>query len=92
MDAVAGDPNKIADRIREFILSRTDWRGSAEQLTDSYPLIDNVVDSLELVKLVTMVESDFAVVIPDDLLVYDNLCTIERIAALVAGLPSEQAA
>ena len=76
--------NDTKDKVRSFILGELQFRGSAEELTDQYPLIGNdVIDSLGIFHLVSYLERQFGVQIEDHELVPDNFGTIERIATLV---------
>lgn len=74
----------IEQRLRNFIISELSWNGSAQKLTDDYPLIEGgVIDSLGIFQLVSFVESDFGMEVDDEELVPENFGTIGAIARLV---------
>jgi acyl carrier protein len=74
----------IEQYVRTFIISELGWNGSAQKLTDDYPLIEGgVVDSLGIFQLVSFVESEFGVDVDDEELVPENFGTIRSIARLV---------
>ncbi|MGH3105485.1 MAG: acyl carrier protein [Gaiellaceae bacterium] len=71
-------------QIRDLIVNNLTWSGSWSQVTEDYPLLANqVVDSLGMLKLVALIEEEFAVEIDDDDIVPDNWKTIRDIAGLV---------
>ena len=73
-----------ADLVRDFVCEELNFRGSKDQLSDEYPLLENeVVDSMGLFHLVGFLERTFDVVIPDEDLVPEHFGTIRGIAALI---------
>jgi acyl carrier protein len=71
-------------RIRELMVSNLTWSGSWSQVDEDYPLLDKqVVDSLGMLKLVSLIEDEFDVEIDDEDIVPDNWRTIRHIAGLV---------
>lgn len=79
----AGD---IRDKIREFIVRDLNATRQKDELTDTYPLIENgVIDSLGIFQLVSFVQEEFAVTVGDDELVAEHFGTIDGLARLVEG-------
>ncbi|MBW4720407.1 acyl carrier protein [Saccharothrix obliqua] len=74
------------DRIRQFILSELNWRGTVEELTDDYPLIKRkAVDSLDTLRIATFLEREFGVKVTDADLTNRNFGTIAGLAGFVAA-------
>jgi acyl carrier protein len=72
------------DDVRGLITDNLQWSGSRDQLTSDFPLIDNqVIDSLGMIKIVSVIEDEWGIQIEDEELVPDNFGTIGRIAAFV---------
>ena len=68
------------------------YSGSWSEVDEDYPLLaKHVIDSLGMLKLVSLIEEEFDVEIDDDDVVPDNWRTIRNIAALVESKrsPSE---
>ncbi len=79
----------VSDQLRQFIISELTWHGSGEELTDDFPLLDNsVIDSLGIFEIVSFIEEQYGVEIPDEEFVYDNFKDINAIARLVASRTS----
>ena len=71
-------------RIRDLVIRHTQWTGSPEELTDELPLIEGqVIDSLDLLTLISALEDEFDLEIPDEDLLPDNFSSISQIAAYV---------
>ncbi|MFN2489697.1 MAG: acyl carrier protein [Actinomycetota bacterium] len=70
------------DKLRGFIVDELGTEVSADELTDDY-LIRDQLDSLGLFELVSFIESEFGVEIPNEQLVPQNFDTIGGIARLV---------
>ncbi len=74
----------IEDTIRRFLIDELPSGGSAANLPNDFPLIEQgVLDSLGLFQLVGYLENEFGVDIEDEELVIQNFGTIRDIAALV---------
>ena len=72
-----------AARVRQLILQDMGWAGRPEDLSDTYPLIDNdVIDSMGIFQIVSFLEDDLGIVVPDEELVPENFETLEAIARL----------
>jgi acyl carrier protein len=70
--------------VRALIVDNFEIPAEWETLPDDLPLVENyVLDSLDMLTLVSLVERDFAVQIPEEDVVLENFGTIERIAAYV---------
>jgi acyl carrier protein len=60
------------------------YGGSWSEVDEDYPLLaKHVIDSLGMLKLVSLIEEEFDVEIDDDDVVPDNWRTIRDVAALV---------
>jgi acyl carrier protein len=72
------------EQIKELMASNLNWSGSWAELDADYPLLDKqVVDSLDMIKLISLLEDKFEVEIDDRDVVPSNFASISRIAALV---------
>jgi acyl carrier protein len=75
-----------ADALREFISRDLPNGRPMAELTDDFPLIrERVVDSLGIFQLVSFIESDLGVHIPDDEVVLENFETIGALAAFIGA-------
>ena len=71
-------------KIKELIQGNLTWSGSWSDVDEDYPLLaKQVIDSLGMLKLVSLIEEEFDVEIDDDDIVPDHWRTIRDIAALV---------
>ena len=71
-------------KIKELIQGNLTWNGSWSEVDDDYPLLaKGVIDSLGMLKLVSLIEEEYDVEIDDDDIVPDHWRTIRDIAALV---------
>lgn len=71
-------------KIKELIQGNLTWNGSWSDVDEDYPLLaKGVIDSLGMLKLVSLLEEEYDVEIDDDDIVPDNWRTIRDIAALV---------
>jgi acyl carrier protein len=71
-------------KVRDLVIRHTQWTGSPDELTDDLPLIDRqVIDSLDLLTLISKLEEEFGVEIPDEDLVPANFSSIRQIADYV---------
>jgi acyl carrier protein len=76
--------DQTAQRIRQLMTENLTYSGAWNQVDEDYPLLaKHVVDSLGMLKLVSLIEEEFDVEIDDDDVVPDNWKTIRHIAALV---------
>ena len=73
---------KVADRVRLFIVDDLGWEGNVDELTDDLPLIQSgTLDSVGIVTLVEFLESSYGITIEDDEIVsahLGSLASIER--------------
>jgi acyl carrier protein len=82
--------DRTAQRIKQLMTENLTWSGSWSQVDEDYPLLaKQVIDSLGMLKLVSLIEEEFDVEIDDEDIVPDNWRTIRHIAGLVE---SKQAA
>jgi acyl carrier protein len=71
-------------RIKELMASQLQWSGSWDDIDADYPLLEKqVIDSLGMIKLISLLEEEFDVEIDDDDVVPGNFLTIGHIARLV---------
>ena len=76
--------DQTAQRIRQLMVENLTYSGSWSEVDEDYPLLaKHVIDSLGMLKLVSLVEEEFDVEIDDDDVVPDNWKTIRHVAALV---------
>ena len=72
------------DQLRDFIMKELAWDRSLNELSDSYPLLDDgIVDSLGMLKLLEFIEEKFSVELTDDDLVPDNFESINCMAKII---------
>lgn len=72
------------EQIKDLMASNLHWSGSWAEVDANYPLLDKqVVDSLDMVTLISLLEEEFDVEIDDRDVVPSNFASISRIAALV---------
>jgi acyl carrier protein len=75
---------KVQERVRRFILEELNWDRPAADLTDEFPLLESgAVDSMGVFNLVSFLEEEYGVHIPDQDLVPENFGTIGGIARLL---------
>ena len=76
--------DQTAQRIRQLMVENLTYSGSWSEVDEDYPLLaKHVIDSLGMLKLVSLIEEEFDVEIDDDDVVPDNWRTIRDVAALV---------
>ena len=76
--------DRTAQRIKQLMTENLTYSGSWSDVDEDYPLLaKQVIDSLGMMKLVSLVEQEFDVEIDDDDIVPDNWKTIRHIAELV---------
>jgi acyl carrier protein len=72
------------ERIKTIMATNLQWSGSWDDVDASYPLLERqVLDSLGMIKLISLLEEEFDIEIVDDDVVPGNFLTIEHIAGLV---------
>lgn len=77
---------ELEERVRKLIVENLDWSGSSSDLTSEYNLITNhVIDSLDMLKFISLLEQEFQIKIDDTELLPDNFATIGNVAAFVEG-------
>lgn len=74
------------ERVRDVIVGKLAWSGDRSELTDDYPLIENhVLDSLGMIQLVSLLETEFGIPVADEDLVPGNFQSVGAIAAFIAS-------
>ena len=77
------DQAGYAARVRELIVQDMGWPGPTDDLVDSYPLIDNdVIDSMGIYQIVSFLEDEYGIVVPDEDLVPENFESLAAIGRL----------
>ncbi len=80
-------PTDIERETRDFLTS-TFLSGRSEQLRNDDALLGNVIDSMGVLELVGFLERTFAISVPDDDVVAENLGSINSITTyIVQRLP-----
>ncbi len=60
-------------QVKQLMINNLTWGGSWNDVDEDYPLLDKqVIDSLGMLKLVSLIEEEFDVEIDDDDIVPDN--------------------
>jgi len=76
----------IAADLRSYITGELRWSGSADQLTDDFPLVErDVIDSMGIFQLIEMIEARYDVTIDEDDIVLENFGSIGQIVRLVSA-------
>jgi acyl carrier protein len=76
--------DETARRIKQLMTENLTISGSWSDVDEDYPLLaKQVIDSLSMLKLVSLIEQEFDIEIDDDDVVPDNWRTITHIAGLV---------
>lgn len=79
----------VAERVRRYIVDELGWDGTAEELTDDLPLIENgVLDSMGILSLVDFLESNYDITVDDTEIVPARLGTLASIDRFVIGKKS----
>jgi acyl carrier protein len=74
----------VQERVRRFIIQELNWQRPPGELTDEFPLLESgTVDSMGVFDLVSFLEEELGVEIPDQELVPGNFRTIANIVRLV---------
>ncbi len=81
---------EIEQDIRGFLVE-TFLFGNAEKLQNDEPLLGKVIDSHGVVELVVFLQDRFSITVEDEEVVSENLDSVNRVAAFVAGKLSRKA-
>ena len=82
-------PTDIERETRDFLTS-TFLSGRSEQLRNEDVLLGNVIDSMGVLELVGFLERTFAISVPDEDVVAENLGSINSITTyIVQRLPGD---
>jgi acyl carrier protein len=80
------DVNGVAERVRRFIIDELGWEGTAEELTDDLPLIqEGALDSIGILSLVKFLESNYSITVEDCEIVPAQLGSLASIDRYVRG-------
>lgn len=82
----------IESRLCEFFMADLEWQGDAAALVGDHPLaIPELLDSEEILELVTFLEEEYAIEIDDDEITPDNFKTLPDVARMVRAKLTEGA-
>ena len=71
--------DQTTQKIKQLMADNLTWSGSWNDVDEDYPLLaKQVIDSLGMLKLVSLIEEEFDVEIDDDDIVPDNWKSISR--------------
>jgi acyl carrier protein len=74
------------ETVRQFIVKELLWDGGPQDLSQDTSLIEGgVIDSAGIVKMVSFLETEFAIEIPDEEVILGNFDTLDSISAFVNG-------
>ena len=72
------------EQIKQLMADNLQWSGSWSEVDEDYPLLEKqVVDSLGMITLISLLEEEFDVEIDDRDVVPTNFRTIKDISALI---------
>ena len=72
------------EQLKDLMARNLHWSGSWAEVDVDYPLLEKqVVDSLDMIRLISLLEDEFDMEIDDRDVVPSNFVSIGRIAALV---------
>ncbi len=72
------------EQIKDLMANNLQWSGSWSDVDEDYPLLEKqVVDSLGMITLISLLEEEFDVEIDDRDVVPSNFRTIKDISALI---------
>lgn len=74
----------IGERLRDFMVDELLWQVPREALTSDFSLVENeLLDSLDILRLVTFLEEELGLRLEDEDLVPENFETIGSIVHLI---------
>lgn len=82
----------IEKTLTEFIQSEIAYGGEQTRVDRDEQLLDGIVDSTDLLRLVAFIEERFGIRVGDDELVPENFETIARLAAFISAKREASAA
>jgi acyl carrier protein len=78
------DRSVVAERLRDFMVDGLLWQVPRQSLTEDYSLLENdLLDSLDMLRLVSFLEEEFGLRFADDDFVPENFETIGGMVQLV---------
>jgi acyl carrier protein len=84
---------EVADRIERYIRLQFRVASGDSRFSRSMPLFEaGYVDSVGVVELLAFLSEEFAVNLPDDVLMSDEFSTIDGIAAIICRYGAESSA
>ncbi|HWP30071.1 MAG TPA: acyl carrier protein [Chloroflexota bacterium] len=77
---------EVAQKLKHFIATELMYADDDALSSDEPLLGSGIVDSLGIMRLVSYIEEEFGVVVPEDQLIPDHFQTVTRLAAFVERL------
>ena len=77
---------EVEQKLKHFIAAELMYAEDDDLSTDEPLLGSGIVDSLGIMRLVSYIEEEFGVVVPEEELVPDHFQTVSRLAAFVERL------
>jgi len=72
------------EAIRHLLIDGLIYSGSPSDLNDDFPLVEkHVIDSLGMMKLISLIEQEFGLKVDDDDVLPENFGSISAIAGFV---------
>ena len=77
---------EVEQKLKHFIAAELMYAEDDDLSSDEPLLGSGIVDSLGIIRLVSYIEEEFGVVVPEEELVPDHFQTVSRLAAFVERL------
>ena len=82
---------EVENKLKHFIATELMYADDDDALGSDEPLLGSgIVDSLGIMRLVSYIEEEFGVVVPEEELVPEHFQTIGRLAAFVERLQAAE--
>ena len=80
---------EVEQKLKRFITAELMYADDIDALSNEEPLLGSgIVDSLGIMRLVSYIEEEFGVVVPEDDLVPEHFQSVNRLVAFVERLQS----
>lgn len=73
----------IQESVMRFIRSRLAIEGDQAKIRVGQSLLDGVLDSIDFLRLVVFIESEFHIRVPDEDVVPENFASVQRISEYI---------
>lgn len=78
--------DQTSERIKQLMAENLTYSGSWSEVDEDYPLLaKHVIDSLGMLKLVSLIEEEFDVEIDDEEVVADHFASVRHIDRLIGS-------